>query len=79
VDVTVVNPGFDGHKFPWHWHAATVAGEYASERFVEEPVFCEAGGAPYGFTRSLEAGRDRWQRSLALRTDVAPIRIERRK
>jgi hypothetical protein len=67
VDVTAINPGFNGHKFPWHWYHATVVG-----RFVTEP---EIGGATvqqrandlvFGFARARESGEQNWQQSLRL-------------
>lgn len=76
VDITDVNPGFDGHKFPWHWYQATIAGRYdPGGRFARERVWCEIDGRQYGFERSLEAGQRNWRTSLDLRAPKEPVRI----
>jgi len=76
VDVTGVNPGFNGHKFPWHWYQATIAGRYDPKgRFARAEVRCEASGLRFGYERSLEAGPNNWQASLDLKTSKEPMRI----
>jgi len=78
VDITALNPGFPGHKFPWHWYHATVAGSYTTdERFTTEPVFCQANGLTYGFTRARQSGTHPWQQTLTLKPNTKPIRIYR--
>jgi hypothetical protein len=78
VDVTDVNPGFKGHKFPWHWYQATIAGRYdPCGRFAREAVPCEAAGTPYGYMRSLEAGPSNWSISTTLRASREPVRVSR--
>jgi len=78
VDITALNPGFPGHKFPWHWYHATVAGRYTTdERFGREPVVLKAGKVTYGFARAREEGRQNWQMSVALAPGKSPIRIHR--
>lgn len=70
VDITAVNPGFKGHKFPWHWYLATIGGRYTTDRrFLDKPVFCEIDGLTYGWARGLEAGDAAWQQSIALPDD----------
>ncbi len=70
VDVTAINPGFQGHKFPWHWYLATVAGQYTTDRrFLDRPVFCASERLTYGWARGREAGDAAWQQSVALAGD----------
>ena len=77
VDVTAGNPGFDSHKFPWHWYYATVTGTYGTRRrFLGETPLCNADGLAYGFARSLEAGRRSWTRSLRLPLGPPPTEVE---
>jgi len=76
VDVTDVNPGFRGHKFPWHWYEATVAGRYdPGSRFARKKVHCEAAGVQYGYMRSLEAGSSNWLISTALTAPREPVKV----
>ncbi len=79
VDLTALNPGIRGHRFPWHWYLATIAGRYVTEeQLALSPVFCRAGGTTYGFPRSLEAGPSQWTTSLTLPLANTPIRIRSR-
>jgi len=74
VDVTDVNPGFKGHKFPWHWYQATIAGRYdPTGRLAGKPVSLESGGVGYGYTRSCEAGSSNWSASMALKAPREPV------
>ena len=76
VDITRVNPGFRGHRFPGYWYLATITGRYTTdERFTDKPVFSSAGNTRYGFHRALEAGPTNWKRSLILRPSHSPIAI----
>jgi len=76
VDITEVNPGFKGHRFPWHWYLATMTGRYTTdERFTDKPVFSTAGNIRYGFHRALETGPTNWKRSLILRPSNSPVII----
>ena len=78
VDITALNPGFPGHKFPWHWYHATVVGRYTTdERFAQEPVFIETGKVKYGFARAREESSQNWDKSLALQPGQNPVRINR--
>jgi hypothetical protein len=76
VDVTDVNPGFNGHKFPWHWYQATISGRYdLGGRFAREKVCCESEGICYGYARSLEAGSCNWLASTTLKVPSESIRV----
>jgi hypothetical protein len=78
LDITEVNPGFNGHKFPWRWYQATVAGRYdPGGRFAREKVRCELAGVRYGYARSLEAGSGNWRASLDLKALKEPVRLPR--
>ncbi len=76
IDVTDANPGFNSHKFPWHWYQATILGGYPPDsRFARKPVCCEASGLRYGYPRSLEAGSSEWRTSLNLKASREPVRV----
>lgn len=77
VDITAINPGFKGHKFPWHWYHATVTGRYTTRpRFADSPVICRLELRTYGFARALESGVPAWENSLTLPAGGAVVRIE---
>jgi hypothetical protein len=76
VDITAVNPGFKGHKFPWHWYLATIAGTYTTDaRLADKPVLCRTDGLTYGFSRARENGPSFWAESLMLGPGDDPVRI----
>ena len=76
VDITALNPGFPGHKFPWHWYLATVAGAYTTdERLADRPVLCRTERLAYGFARAREIGPVSWTKSLDLEPGNSPVRI----
>ncbi|UCD50669.1 MAG: hypothetical protein JSW27_24490 [Phycisphaerales bacterium] len=76
VDITGINPGFKGHKFPWHWYLATVVGQYTTDaRLTDKPVVFQAEGLAYGFARARENGPPSWAESLALKPGDRPVRI----
>jgi len=76
VDITAINPGFKGHKFPWHWYLATAAGKYTTAaRLADKPVVFQAEGLAYGFARAREHGPRSWAESLALKPGDKPMRI----
>ncbi len=76
VDITTINPGIRGHRFPWHWYLATIAGRYVTDdRLANAPVFCRAAGSTYGFPRSRETAPSQWQSSLAPPIGNTPVRI----
>jgi len=67
VDITAVNPGFNGHKFPWHWYLATVRGRFTARGALgEATVWQNVNDLAFGMARSREAGEGHWQRSLQL-------------
>jgi len=76
VDITAINPGFKGHKFPWHWYLATVGGTYTTDkRLAAKPVFYRTDGLDYGFARARENGDRPWQRSMTLAPGGKPAQI----
>jgi len=76
VDITAINPGFRGHKFPWHWYLATITGRYTTDaRLADEPVIFHSEGLAYGFARARENGPSAWAESLALKPGAKSIRI----
>lgn len=80
VDIPAVNPGFNGHKFPWYWYQATIAGGYdPNSRFADAEVRCEASDLRFGYERSLEAGPAKWKASLDLEASKEPIVLPKRR
>jgi len=80
VDITEINPGFKGHKFPWHWYHATITGRYTTrQRLAHSPVFSESDALAYGFARALENGSLAWKNSMALALGNEPVRIHPRR
>jgi hypothetical protein len=78
VDIGDITPGLKDHKFPYYWYPATVFGKYVpKERYSGKKLYCTAGDIEYGFTRSLEAGTQNWNKSLALPMGNAVIKIEK--
>ncbi len=76
VDITDINPGFNGHHFPRHWYHATILGRYDARRtLAQKEVLCTAAGVPYGFSRALEASAANWQLSTTLRAGGPPVRL----
>ena len=76
VDITALNPGFKGHKFPWHWYLATVTGAYTTdEDLADRPVLCRTDRLAYGFARARENGSATWTKSLALEPGNSPVRM----
>ncbi len=67
VDIGNITPGFKNHRFPFHWYPATVLGKYGpNDKYAGEKLYYKSGIMEYGFTRSLEAGKDNWGKSLNL-------------
>jgi len=78
VDITKIDPFFAEHEFPYRWYYATVAGKYRdSDWEVKDPVLTEHNGLNYGFTRSLEAGPENWQKSLTLKKGNEAIELKK--
>jgi hypothetical protein len=77
IDLTDINPGFNSHKFPWHWYKGTVTGSYSTDKkYKGNKLFYRANNIDYGFPRSLEAGEQNWQTSLTLKPNPEPIKIK---
>jgi hypothetical protein len=83
VDLSDIDPGLPrikDHEFPRYWYHATVIGEYArGRRYQRKEFFNHVGELEYGFARSLEAGRENWRRSSALKTGNKPVKIKKPK
>lgn len=76
VDLTDVNPGINSHKFPWHWYYATIFGNYAKDRRYEgKKLYFSDGNIDYGFSRSLEAGVENWNKSTELSPNKKAVEI----
>jgi len=79
VDISAANPGFNGHKFPWHWYHATIVGKFVTRRrYAEAPVMDTAGDTRYGFVRAREAAEDNWALSVTLPASKSPVAISSR-
>jgi len=79
VDISAINPGFNGHKFPWHWYHATIVGKFVTRgRHAEAPVMDTARGTRYGFVRAREVAEDNWTLSVTLPANKSPVGISSR-
>jgi hypothetical protein len=69
VEVTELDPLLKDHNFPKYWYYGTVAGKYPGGHLLlaGQKVRSQADGIDYGFARSLEAGKDGWGISLAMK------------
>jgi hypothetical protein len=78
VDVTAANPGFNGHKFPWHWYHATIRGRFTTRpEFAEATVWQHVNDLACGFARARESGEAHWQRSLQLAPGAVALAREK--
>jgi hypothetical protein len=78
VDIGDITPGIKDHRFPFSWYPATVIGKYdPKEKYARDKLYYKAGGIEYGFARSLEAGKDNWEKSLKLKMGNKAIKIEK--
>ena len=76
VDITKPDPGLTEHKFPLRWYYATVTGHYNKNDYrFGSKVINEYDGIEYGFARSLEAGKENWQKSLKLKENQKAVMI----
>jgi hypothetical protein len=67
VDIGDITPGIKNHRFPFYWYPATVMGKYdPNDKYAGENLYYKSGDTEYGFARSLEAGKDNWEKSLKL-------------
>ena len=78
VDIGDATPGLKDHRFPFHWYLATVLGKYApADKYAGEKLYCNSGDIEYGFTRSLEAGKNNWEKSLKLIMGNEMVKIKK--
>jgi len=78
VDIGDITPGIKGHRFPFYWYPATVLGKYpAGGKYAGDKLYYRYGDIEYGFARSLEAGKQNWNKSLSLPMGNEPIKIEK--
>jgi len=80
VDISQLDPIITEHEFPYRWYLASIAGKYrSSDAEADEKVFTEYKGLHYGFARSVEAGRESWQKSLTLKKGETAVKLEKPK
>jgi len=78
VDIGDITPGVKDHRFPFHWYPATVLGKYApNDKYAGKKLYYKSGDIEYGFARSLEAGKDNWEKSLKLSMGGEALKIEK--
>jgi hypothetical protein len=78
VDITEITPGITDHRFPFYWYPATVIGKYPSRgKYAKDKLYYECNNIEYGFARSLEAGKENWEKSLSLPMGKDAIKIEK--
>ncbi len=80
VDIGDITPGLKDHEFPRYWYPATVRGEYLpGQRYKGKKLYVGTGDREYGFARSLEAGRERWEESLKLAMGNKAVEVKKPK
>jgi hypothetical protein len=78
VDIGDITPGLKDHRFPFHWYPATVSGKYTpTDSYAGKKLYHTTNGIEYGFARSLEAGKQNWNKSLSLPMGKDAIKIEK--
>jgi hypothetical protein len=78
VDIGDITPGLKDHRFPFHWYPATVMGKYdPNNKYAGEKLYYKSGDIEYGFARSLEAGKDNWEKSLKLIMGNEAVKIKK--
>ncbi|OQA00512.1 MAG: Lipase [Planctomycetes bacterium ADurb.Bin401] len=76
IDITKADPGITEHKFPLRWYYATITGNYNKNDYrFGKKLYNQCDGLEYGFARSLEAGRENWQKSLKLKENLKAVMI----
>ena len=66
------------HHFPYKWYIATITGKYRDrDHEKNEDVVTAHGGIDYGFERSMEAGRENYERSLHLKIGNKAVKFGR--
>jgi hypothetical protein len=78
VDIGDITPGVKDHRFPFHWYPATVTGKYdPKDKYAGKTLYYKSGDIEYGFARSLETGKDNWEKSLKLKMGNEAVKIEK--
>jgi hypothetical protein len=78
IDITGIDTGIKEHKFPYRWYYATVAGRYRDkDAEAGDEVLTGYKDLDYGFDRSLEAGRIKWEKSLTLQKGNKAIKLKK--
>jgi pimeloyl-ACP methyl ester carboxylesterase len=78
VDIGDITPGIKDHKFPFHWYPATVLGKYdPNDKYAGKKLYYKSGDIEYGFARSLEAGKENWEKSQTLPMGREAIKMEK--
>jgi hypothetical protein len=68
VDLSIIDGVMKEHHFPYKWYIATITGKFRDrDHEKNEDVVTAHGGIDYGFERSMEAGRENYERSLHLK------------
>jgi len=75
VDLSAIDPGPKGRRFPIHWYQATITGRFADKRYRDKPLFAHVGEIEYGFARSLEVGPGNWEYSRKLQGGNEPVLV----
>ena len=80
VDLTDIEPGLHEHKFPYRWYYATITGSYGLEgREKRKKLYFTHDDIKYGFSRSAEAGRQNWKKSLTLKKGNGAVVLKKGK
>ena len=78
VDIGDITPGIKDHRFPFFWYPATVTGKYdPNDKYAGKNLYYKCGDIEYGFARSLEAGKENWEKSLKLKMGNKAIKIKK--
>ncbi|MBN1787298.1 MAG: hypothetical protein JW806_02780 [Sedimentisphaerales bacterium] len=78
VNITKIDPGISGHKFPLFWYLATINGKYRADGLRRwGKLFNEHKGLKYGFARSLESGQENWTESLTLQRGSKAVELKK--
>jgi hypothetical protein len=78
VDIGDITPGLRDHEFPRYWYPATVLGKYVpKDRYSGKILYTGTETTEYGFARSLEAGRENWNKSLKMPMGNVAVKMEK--
>ena len=76
VDISAIDGVIKEHEFPYRWYLATVTGKFRpGDKEKNEKVITKAAALNYGFSRSRQAGRNNWQKSLTLNKGNKAVKI----